>query len=72
MRRLSFLLGFFLVTSGVIAQNGKIEGKVTDSKSGAVLSGVSISVNGDKTIASTGVDGYFVINLEAGKNTPSH
>lgn len=67
MRRLYILLGFFLVSSNIIAQNGKIEGKVTDSRSGANLSGVSVSVNADNTIASTGIDGYFVITLTAGK-----
>ena len=67
MGRLSILLAFFLVSFSASAQIGKIEGKIIDSKSGAVLSGVSISVNGDKTIASTGIDGYFVVTLEAGK-----
>jgi hypothetical protein len=61
------LIAFFLLSLSSFAQTGKIEGKVTDSKSGAILSGVSILMNGDKAIASTNVDGYFVITVATGK-----
>ena len=61
------LIAFFTLSISSFAQTGKIEGKVTDSKSGAVLSGVSISMDGDKAIASSNIDGYFVITLTAGK-----
>lgn len=67
MKSLALLLTFFTLSVTIKAQTGKIEGKVTDSKSGAVLSGISISVGGGKAIASTNIDGYFVITVEAGK-----
>jgi TonB-dependent receptor len=61
------LIAFFSLSISSFAQTGKIEGKVTDSKSGAILSGVSILLDGDKAIASTNVDGYFVITVAIGK-----
>lgn len=67
MRILSIIA--LLVTSSLslFAQKGKIEGKVTDAKSGTKISGVTISVIGSKAIAATNVDGSFVLTLEAGK-----
>ncbi len=47
------------------AQNGTIEGKITDSKSGNRLSGVSVSIPGIKTISSTS-NGTFALNVPAG------
>ena len=67
MRLLSILLVFFTLPVLVAAQKGKIEGKVSDSRSGANLSGVSVSVDGNKTIVATNVEGYFIITLDAGK-----
>lgn len=61
------LIAFFSLSLSTFAQTGKIEGKVTDSKSGAILSGVSILMDGDKAIASTNIDGYFVITVATGK-----
>ena len=61
------LLAFFSISSNIIAQTGKIEGKVSDLTTGNVVTGVSVTIDGDKTIASTSVDGYFVITVEAGK-----
>lgn len=60
------LLAFFTFSTGIFAQTGKIEGKVTDSKTGSTVSGVSVSINGDKAITSTNTDGYFVITLNIG------
>ena len=67
MKSLLLLLAFFTLSFTLNAQSGKIEGKVTDSKSGAALSGVSVSVNGSKSVSATNMDGFFVITLEAGK-----
>ena len=67
MRILPLLLLFITLTINSFAQKGKIEGKITDSKSGNTITGVSISVNGGKTIAATNVDGNFIITLEQGK-----
>ena len=57
-------LNFFLYS---FSQKGKIEGKVTDGKSGLKLSGVTISVDGATAKASTNTDGYFQITVDAGK-----
>ena len=56
-----------LLSIATFAQKGKIEGKVTDSKTGAKLSGVSISIDGQKVLAASNTDGYFVITVTAGK-----
>ena len=58
---------FLFISLSSIAQKGKIEGKVTDSKNGNILSGVSVSIDGDKPVAVSSTDGYFVITVEAGK-----
>lgn len=67
MRRTSVLFVLLLITITSFAQKGKVEGKVTDSKTGFALAGVSVSVIGSKAITVSNTDGYFVINLDAGK-----
>ncbi|MEP7238217.1 MAG: carboxypeptidase-like regulatory domain-containing protein, partial [Ferruginibacter sp.] len=67
MKLTILLLTFFTFSTSIFAQTGKVEGKVTDANSGAVLSGVSVSIEGNKAIATTNIDGYFVINVDAGK-----
>ena len=67
MKYLQFTLLMLLFSLTTFAQKGKIEGKVTDSKTGNKLSGVSISINGEKSIAASNTDGYFVITVTAGK-----
>lgn len=69
-----FLLVLLTLLSGSImgmAQKGKIEGKVTDSKTGQPVAGISVVLNGTKTGVSTNTDGYFVINADAGKQSIS-
>ncbi len=67
MKYLQFTMLMLLFSVATLAQKGKIEGKVTDSKTGNKLSGVSISINGEKTLAASNTDGYFVITVTAGK-----
>ncbi len=67
MKYLQFTMLILLFSLAALAQKGKIEGKVTDSKTGNKLSGVSISINGEKTLAASNTDGYFVITVTAGK-----
>ena len=67
MRQVQLTILFLLLTFISFAQKGKIEGKVTDSKTGGKLSGVSISIDGDKTKTASNTDGYFVITVDAGK-----
>ncbi len=66
-RQVTFTIGLILLTLTSFAQKGKIEGKVTDSKTGSKLSGISISVDGDKTTTASNTDGYFVITVDAEK-----
>ncbi|MBK8609928.1 MAG: outer membrane beta-barrel protein [Chitinophagaceae bacterium] len=65
--RFLILIVSLLLSTGLYAQTGKIEGKVSDLTTGNVVTGVSVSIDGDKAIASTSVDGYFIITLDAGK-----
>lgn len=67
MRFLGLFILIITFSFNSFSQKGKIEGKVTDSKSGLNLSGVNISVVGEKTKAFTNTDGYFQITLDAGK-----
>ena len=45
------------------AQNGNVEGKVNNSKTGVVISSVSIEVVGGSSIKSTNIDGQFFLSL---------
>ena len=47
------------------SQNGKVEGKITDSKTSQPLSGISITVDSDKQGVVTDIDGRFVISISA-------
>ena len=67
MKYLQFTMLILLFSLATLAQKGKIEGKVTDSKTGNKLSGVSISIDGQKILAASNTDGYFVITVTAGK-----
>lgn len=60
---LSFILIFSIQS---FAQIAKLEGTVTDSKSGQVISGVSVSVDGGAGTASD-MDGKFTLNLDPSK-----
>lgn len=67
MKILLTLAGFLIWSTTGFAQKGKVEGKVTDQKTGNGIPGVSVSVNGAKATAATNIDGVFVLNLEPGK-----
>jgi outer membrane receptor protein involved in Fe transport len=66
MRAFILLVTFFGISTAGFSQNGVIEGKITDSRSGASLSGASIEIVGIKTAASS-TDGRFSFTLPAGK-----
>jgi TonB dependent receptor/CarboxypepD_reg-like domain/TonB-dependent Receptor Plug Domain len=63
------LLSFIICLSGfnLSAQKGKIEGKVTDAKTGTVITGATVMIDGSKAGVSTNTDGYFIISVDAGK-----
>ncbi len=67
MRFLGLIVIFISLSLNSFSQKAKIEGKVTDSKSGSKLSGVTISVDGETAQTSTNTDGYFQLNLSVGK-----
>jgi hypothetical protein len=69
MRSLTTALTFLFISIAAVAQKGKIEGKITDSKTGQPVAGVSVILNGTKTGVSSNIDGYFVINADAGKQS---
>jgi outer membrane receptor protein involved in Fe transport len=69
IQRFIAVLAFITLSFTSLAQKGKIEGKVTDAKTGQPVAGVSVILNGSKTGVSTNVDGYFVINADAGKQS---
>lgn len=49
------------------AQKGRIDGKVTDAKTGNPLAGVSVLIKETKKGISTNLDGSFVLSVETGK-----
>lgn len=67
MRSVLVMVLFFLLATAGFSQAGKVEGKVTDAKLGAPVSGVSVTVDGSKSGVSTDQDGRFVLSLTPGK-----
>jgi TonB-dependent receptor len=68
-----FLLQLALIitaTTTVLAQTGKISGKITDKKTNETLIGASVSLQGSTKGAATNVNGQFIIsNLAPGTYT---
>jgi len=69
MRSLIAILTFIGLSFTSFAQKGKIEGKITDARTGQPIAGVSVILNGSKTGVSSNTDGYFVITADAGKQS---
>ena len=67
MQKVFTFLIFMAIAFSARAQKGKIEGKITDSKTGAAIAGVTVMVNNSKSGVSSNSDGYFILTLEAGK-----
>ena len=68
MKLFVLLFNLIIFTLSATAQNSKIEGKVSDGKTGNSIAGVSVTLNGGKVVAVTNVDGNFVIVTGAAKN----
>jgi TonB-dependent receptor len=63
--RFSGLLFFLLTTSlSTFSQKGKIEGKVTDAKTGQPLTGVSVIIKASNRGTSTDIEGRYTLNIE--------
>ena len=58
-----------LISIAVSAQDKVVTGKVTDSKTGAGLAGVSVTVKGTKIGVQTGIDGSYSIKVPASATT---
>jgi len=69
LRKISFLLSFLLISHLVYSQQtGKIAGKVTDTKTGETLIGLTVRIAGSTSGASTDVEGRYTLgNLTPGK-----
>ena len=65
---LPVLILFVLFSLSSMAQNS-LSGTVTDSKSGAPASGVTVTIKGTKTSTQTAADGTFKLSAPAGKKT---
>ncbi len=66
MRFLLIVTSFFLSISA-IAQKGRMEGKITDSKTGSPLAGISVIIKETGNGVATDVSGRFSFNIEIGK-----
>jgi TonB-dependent starch-binding outer membrane protein SusC len=64
LRFLSQTIALLLIGSAAIAQT-VVTGKVTDSKDGSPVPGVTVSVKGARTAAQTGADGTYKISVPA-------
>jgi TonB-linked SusC/RagA family outer membrane protein len=62
MRKLKLLLLGLLCTSQLLWAQTQIKGKVTDSKDGSPLQGVTVSIKNTSLATTTGPDGTFTIN----------
>ena len=66
MKILLLVLAFLTFSLASVAQTGKIEGKLTDSKTGLPLAGVSVLVKNTNKGVATDQDGRYVINANPG------
>ena len=67
MKLFTLLVGFLSISFFATAQTGRVEGKITDAKSGTKISAVSVTVDGASSGVASNVDGNFVLTLTAGK-----
>ena len=65
MRNIVTLLLFTFISLKGFSQDGKIDGKITDSKTGQPLSGVSVSVTGNDKGVITDQDGHYTISVNS-------
>jgi TonB-dependent starch-binding outer membrane protein SusC len=69
-KSLALFFAFIIFSLQTHAQNQRnIAGKVTDSKDGTALSGISVSVKGTRYGSTTGNDGLFLIKLPSSEGS---
>ena len=64
MRHIFIIISFLLIGTLSFAQKGKIEGKVSDAKTGQPLIGVSVINSATKKGSATDVEGRYSIVTE--------
>ncbi len=67
MKPLLLIASFLLSISFSFAQKGRVEGKITDSKTGAPIAGVTVLIKETNKGIASNTDGRFVLNVEPGK-----
>ena len=65
MRNIITLFLFTLISFEGFSQDGKIDGKITDAKTGQPLSGISVSVTGNEKGVITDQDGHYTISINS-------
>lgn len=66
-KRILALVFIMFLSLSVFAQNAKVEGKVTDAKTGSPLIGASVTVDGARAGVATDIEGRFVLTISLGK-----
>lgn len=64
MRSFIFLSVFILFSFSSLAQSVKVEGKVTDSKTGQPLAGVSVIEKNTQKGTATDIDGHYILTVD--------
>ena len=68
MRYIVQLFFLTIISFTAFSQTGKVEGKITDSKTGKALTGVSVTVSGNNKGVATDIDGRYVLTIQASKS----
>jgi hypothetical protein len=67
MRYITYTLFFAFFSLTALSQTGKVEGKITDAKTGKPLSDISVTLSSSSKGAVTDIDGRYVLILQASK-----
>ena len=67
MKPLLLIATFLFTISFSFAQKGRIAGKITDSKTGTPVAGVTVLIKETSKGIATNLDGNFELNIETGK-----
>jgi hypothetical protein len=68
MRYILQLFFLTIISFSAYSQTGKVEGKITDSKTGKPLTGASVTVSGNNKGVATDIDGRYVLTIQASKS----
>ena len=65
MRKIFLIFALLIICFTTFAQTGKIEGRISDSKSGKLLSGVSVMILGSNTGVISDQNGFYTLTLKS-------